>query len=161
MLSGLERDVGLHTHTQVASVTLRGTVDGVDFCVQRTVTRRGLKSLRFTLGDDDMTCQEAKLTQAAIAAALNVHRLRLAVWHGQQTVGACRSRSHNTFPSRERGRRRRRDRDSDEGRSRENCPACPSRQQPAATCASRREWVCVVMVGVRAKVRVRVGVTDT
>jgi hypothetical protein len=70
-------------------VTLRGTVDGLEFCVQRVATRRGLKTLRFTLGDDDLTCQEAKLTQAAIAGALNVPRLRLAVWHGQQTVGAC------------------------------------------------------------------------
>ena len=70
---------------------LRGTVDGVEFCVQRVATRRGLKTLRFTLGDDDLTCQEAKHTQAAIEAALNVHRLRLAVWHGQQTVGAAHS----------------------------------------------------------------------
>lgn len=94
---------------QVASVTLRGTVDGLDFCVQRAVTRRGLKTLRFTLGDDDLTCQEAKLTQAAIAAALNVHRLRLAVWHGQQTVGACRAR-HTFSLSVKRKRKRQRER---------------------------------------------------
>ena len=73
---------------KTARVSLRGEVDGVPFVVERKVSRTRVLSLTYSVGGEDMTLADSRLTQAAMDRDLGAQVLARVAFHGQHTVGS-------------------------------------------------------------------------
>ena len=73
---------------KTARVSLRGEVDGVPFVVERRVSRTRVLSLTYSVGGEDMTLADSRLTQAAMDRDLGAQVLARVAFHGQHTVGS-------------------------------------------------------------------------
>ena len=75
--------------TKFGRVRLEGFLNGsVPFWVERKVNRTKLVSLRYSVGGEEKTMAEAKLTQQGINDDLGADVIANTTFHGQHTVGA-------------------------------------------------------------------------
>ena len=74
--------------SKTARVALRGEVNGVSFLVERAVTRARVTRLAYSIGGEDMTLADARMTQAQMDRDLGAQTVARVAFHGQHTVGA-------------------------------------------------------------------------
>lgn len=78
----------VHDAAKEARVTLEGSVNGRPFLIERATTRTALKSLRFVLDGQDLTCLDSRQTQELIDEALRADLIEAASFKSQSSVVA-------------------------------------------------------------------------
>jgi DNA repair exonuclease SbcCD ATPase subunit len=71
-----------------ARVFVRGKINEVPFELERIVTKTTLKKLSFVYGGEDLTCQEARLTQEKIDSLVNTRLLARIICHDHDHINA-------------------------------------------------------------------------
>ena len=83
----------VNDQSRAATVLVDGEINGTPFELERSVTKQTLKKLRFVYGGEDLTCQEARMTQAKIDFLVNTKLLGRIMCHDQESINAFLSAS--------------------------------------------------------------------
>lgn len=94
---GLRVSGVINDEAKAARVKLRGKVNGVDFEVERIAARKGRSSLRFVLGEEDLTTQEMAMTQQRINHELGADLLGRTSFYGQSEVSSLVESNDTAF----------------------------------------------------------------